>query len=86
MALVACTACDRRHVRPVNSKCLYFKFALDKCAALGASRDNWKFYLPDIGTLDGGEGEVDGARKSPVSKELFSNGEFKDIQLSPQDM
>ena len=48
MALVSCNACDRRHERPINSKCIYLKAAISKCAELGVSRDDYRLHLPDI--------------------------------------
>ena len=53
MALVSCNACNRRHERPVNSKCIYLKAAVSRCLHLGVSTDNYKHYLPDIGSLPG---------------------------------
>ena len=52
MGLVSCTGCDRKHDRPVNSRCPYLKSAIAKCVVLGVSSDDYKFYLPEIGSLD----------------------------------
>ena len=52
MPVVACSACERKHVRPINSKCLYFKRSVQVCEELGISTDEWRFHLPELGTLD----------------------------------
>ena len=51
MPVVSCNACNRKHERPINSKCLYVKAALLNCRRLGASTDDFAFYLPEIGGL-----------------------------------
>ena len=47
----ACNACDHQHDRPLNSKCLYFKAAVEKCAESGANPDDWRLHLPEIGSI-----------------------------------
>ena len=44
--------CDRKHDRPVNSRCPYLKSTIAKCVEFGVSSDNYKLYLPEIGSLD----------------------------------
>ena len=57
MAMANCNSCDRKHDRPVNSKCLYFKAALSKCVDLGVSSDDYRFYLPELGVITTNQSE-----------------------------
>ena len=52
----------------MNSKCRYMKAAVEKCKALCISISNYVQYLPEIGSLEAGEGlsqNAPGWRKSP---------------------
>ena len=48
MTIAPCNTCDRRHERPVNSKCKYFRDAVVKCQRLGVSTEDYKHYLSDL--------------------------------------
>ena len=47
-SFVDCTACKRKHKRPVNTRCEYAKLAVKKCSELGLSTSGYMLYLPDL--------------------------------------
>ena len=65
MGLVSCNSCDRKHDRPVNSKCMYFMTAVAKCKDLGVSVDNFDRYLPELGSLDMADVKTTTPSRSP---------------------
>ena len=73
MALLSCTGCNRKHDRPINSRCSYMKLALVRCKELGVSPDNYRLHLPDLDVA----ASVLPAMASP-SKQSFN--------LSPEDV
>ena len=56
--LVLCNACDRKHERPVNSKCSYVAYAVNKCKLRGVDVKSFVDFLPEVGAL--ADGAVDG--------------------------
>ena len=48
MAFASCTTCQRRHKRPINSKCEYMKAATEKCKELGLPSTDYVYYLPEL--------------------------------------
>ena len=48
MSFANCTGCNRRHKRPVNSKCDYKKAAQDRCIELGVPATDILLYLPEL--------------------------------------
>ena len=51
MAFGQCNACDRRHERPVGSKCQYFLATLEKCKEMRVDLEDYRKYLLPLGTL-----------------------------------
>ena len=85
MALAQCSACERKHERPVNTKCKYLNRAVEICVELGVSTDEWRLHLPDLDEEKGSEsGEAtflggNTTRSSPSAK----GSEFV---MSPSDV
>ena len=52
MAPVQCTSFSRKHERPVNSRCFYFKTALKYCLDNRIPREDYKLHLPELDVLD----------------------------------
>ena len=49
--LVLCNACDRKNERPVNSKCTYVAYAVNKCKLRGVDVKKFVDFLPEVGNL-----------------------------------
>ena len=91
MSFAQCTACLRKHKRPVNSRCEYLKADVQRCAELGLSSSECINYLPelmeeDIDPSDKMAGKVDNgtAIAEGVGPHLRRQSEHLDSELIQQ--
>ena len=84
MAVAQCNACDRKHERPVNSKCSYMAAALGHCKSAGIELEKYRLYLPPVGDIAGqGVEQTVSTPSSPAFS--FSPSDVKALLLDNEE-